>query len=145
MLANLLYSDPTALDFMYAQAAWDSVSQTVTIIVWIAASIIIGVAGQKRECGGVSVALLSLLLSPICGVIALFASERNDVIEHRQIVKNNLRRQKLYAEISAAMQTIATFCEPTLSDQITEEQRQEFVSKAWAMLKQAHEGLGKIE
>ncbi len=143
MFVNLLYSDP--MDLMYAQAAWSGVSETVTVIIWVAASVIIGVAGQKRECGSASVALLSLLFSPICGAIALFSSERNDVIRHRQIVKNNLRRQKLYAEISAATQTIATFRELNSSDSITEEQRQELISNAWAMLKQAREGLAKMD
>jgi energy-converting hydrogenase Eha subunit C len=137
MFVNLLYSDPAVLDLMYAQAAWDSVSQIVTIIVWVAASIVIGVAGQERECGSTSVALLSLFLSPICGVIALFASERTDEIKH-------LRRQKLYAEISTATQTIATFRESAPSDPITEEQRQQIVSEAWLKLQQARKDLAKL-
>jgi hypothetical protein len=144
MFVNLLYSDPAVLDLMYAQAAWDSVSQIVTIIVWVAASIVIGVAGQERECGSTSVALLSLFLSPICGVIALFASERTDEIKHRQFVRNNLRRQKLYAEISTATQTIATFRESAPSDPITEEQRQQIVSEAWLKLQQARKDLAKL-
>ena len=46
------------------------------IILWLGLSILVGIAGGKRKIGGPAAFLISLLLSPLIGIIVVALSEK---------------------------------------------------------------------
>ena len=49
---------------------------TLGVILWIVLSIVIGIAGKRREIGGIRAFFISLLLSPLVGLVVILISEK---------------------------------------------------------------------
>ena len=49
---------------------------TFGVILWIVLSIIIGIGGKRREIGGIRAFFISLLLSPLVGLVVILVSEK---------------------------------------------------------------------
>lgn len=67
---------------------------TVYIISWIVLSLIIGAVGSSRKIGFLGAFFLSLLLSPLLGVIITIASKSNEAIKYEQELLKTQKEQK---------------------------------------------------
>ena len=70
----------------------------VLIIIWIIVSLLIGGAGMDRQIGFWGAFLMSVLLTPIIGLLFVLSSPRNSVIEIEKLQKEKLLKEKLNEE-----------------------------------------------
>jgi hypothetical protein len=49
---------------------------TLGVILWIVLSIVIGIGGKRREIGGIRAFFISLVLSPLVGLVVILVSEK---------------------------------------------------------------------
>lgn len=87
------------------------------IVLWVFFSFIAGAIAERKGRSGVGLLVLSLLLSPLVGiVVALVLSPNNAVIERRELRSGDRKRCPACAELVRAEAAKCRYCGAELSD-----------------------------
>lgn len=109
--------------------------ELILIISWIVLSIIIGVVGSSRKIGFLGGFFLSLLLSPLIGIIITVSSKTNDAIRYEKEILETQKKQHETLEqiksqnVSSIADDLKKIKELLLNSVITEEEFEKMKKK----------------